>query len=128
MDVLTSRILLHPSDLAVSKRFYGETLGLAVAREFGDPENLSCVYFLGTGLLELSGAGGGAVGPDVALWLQVRDVEAEHRRLREAGVEITRPPKQEPWGLIEMWIADPDGVRIVIVEIPADHPLRRDQR
>jgi hypothetical protein len=27
-----------------------------------------------------------------------------------------------------MWIADPDGTRIVLVEIPADHPLRRDPR
>jgi hypothetical protein len=27
-----------------------------------------------------------------------------------------------------MWIADPDGVRIVLVEVPEDHPLRRDQR
>jgi hypothetical protein len=25
-----------------------------------------------------------------------------------------------------MWIEDPDGVRIVLVEITADHPLRRD--
>jgi hypothetical protein len=27
-----------------------------------------------------------------------------------------------------MWIEDPDGVRIVLVEIPAGHPLRRDPR
>jgi hypothetical protein len=27
-----------------------------------------------------------------------------------------------------MWIEDPDGVRIVLVEVPADHPLRSDQR
>jgi hypothetical protein len=27
-----------------------------------------------------------------------------------------------------MWIEDPDGVRIVLVEVPADHPLRRDKR
>jgi len=31
-------------------------------------------------------------------------------------------------GLIEMWIADPDGVRIVLVQVPDDHLLRRDQR
>jgi hypothetical protein len=24
-----------------------------------------------------------------------------------------------------MWIEDPDGIRIVLVEVPADHPLRR---
>jgi hypothetical protein len=28
-------------------------------------------------------------------------------------------------GLLEMWIADPDGVRICVVEVPAEHPLRR---
>lgn len=27
-----------------------------------------------------------------------------------------------------MWIEDPDKVPIVMVEIPEDHPLRRDQR
>jgi hypothetical protein len=27
-----------------------------------------------------------------------------------------------------MWIEDPDGVRIVFVEVPVDHPLRRDPR
>ena len=36
--------------------------------------------------------------------------------------------RQEFWGLIEMWIADPDGVPIVLVQIPEDHPLRIDQR
>ena len=39
-----------------------------------------------------------------------------------------REPRREAWGLEKTWIADPDGVRIVLVEIPEDHPLRRDQR
>jgi hypothetical protein len=30
--------------------------------------------------------------------------------------------------LIEMWIEDPDGIRIALVEVPEDHPLRRDRR
>ena len=34
----------------------------------------------------------------------------------------------EPWGLVEAWIDDPDGLRIHLVEVPADHPLRRDLR
>lgn len=49
---------------------------------------------------------------------------AAHEELTAAGVEVVRGPVREPWGLIEMWIADPDGTEIVIVEIPADHPLR----
>ena len=56
------------------------------------------------------------------------DVHAEHDRLAVAGVRVLREPMTEPWGLIEMWIEDPDGVRIVLVEVPADHPLRRDSR
>jgi len=31
-------------------------------------------------------------------------------------------------GLAEMWIEDPDSVRIVLAEVPADHPPRRDPR
>jgi hypothetical protein len=41
---------------------------------------------------------------------------------------VLREPRVESWGLHEMWIQDPDGLRIVLVEIPSDHPLRRDQR
>ena len=58
----------------------------------------------------------------------VRDVRAEHARLAAAAVPIIREPATEPWGLTEMWIQDPDGIQIVLVEVPADHPLRRDPR
>lgn len=127
MDVLSSRLLLRPSDLLRSQRFYRDTLGLAVAREFGDPAAPGVVFFLGGGgLLEVSGRGAGL--GDGGLWLQVRDVDAEHARLLALGVTIVRPPTLEPWGLRECWIADPDDVRIVLVQIPADHPIRRDTR
>lgn len=127
MEVLSSRLLLRPSDLVRSRAFYAETLRLAVAREFGPPESRGTVFFLGNGLLEVSGH---AQEPPrgLSLWLQVRDVHGEHRRLAEAGVPVLRGPEQEPWGLVEMWIADPDGVRIVLVEVPDEHPLRRDSR
>jgi predicted enzyme related to lactoylglutathione lyase len=83
---------------------------------------------LARGLLEVSGHAAGPPGHSVLIWIQVRDVHAEHARLAAAGVPIVRKPTAEPWGLIEMWIEDPDGVRIVLVEVPADHPLRRDPR
>jgi uncharacterized glyoxalase superfamily protein PhnB len=62
------------------------------------------------------------------IWLQVRDVRAEYERLTAAGARILRGPQAESWGLTEMWIEDPDGIRIVLIEVPADHPLRRDSR
>ena len=128
MEVLSSRILVRPSDPHRSHHFYRDVLGLAVHREFGPPEHCGLVFFAGQGLLEVSGSAAGAPPGQVQIWLQVRDVHAEHDRLAAAGVTIVREPRQEPWGLIETWIEDPDGVHIVLVEIPADHPLRRDQR
>lgn len=127
MDVLSSRILLRPSDARRSQSFYRDVLGLAVHREFGPPDHPGVVFFLGNGLLEVSGRSEERPA-GLALWVQVRDVAAEHRRLAAAGVTVTRPPVLEPWGLVEMWVEDPDGVRIVLVEVPEKHPLRRDQR
>ena len=128
MEVLSSRILVRPSDLGRSRRFYRDVLGLAVYREFGPPEDPGMVFFLGSGFLEVSGHTGSPAGDQVMIWLQVRDVRAEHARLAAAGATVTREPVTEPWGLTEMWITDPDGIRIVLVEIPAGHPLRRDPR
>ena len=128
MEILSSRTLVRPLDLDRSRRFYRDVLGLAVYREFGPADDPSVVFFLGQGLLEVSGQAPAPPGASVMLWLQVRDVRAEHARLTAAGARVVREPVTEPWGLIEMWITDPDGIPIVLVEVPADHPLRRDQR
>jgi predicted enzyme related to lactoylglutathione lyase len=128
MEVLSSRILLRPADLDRSRRFYRDVLGLAIYREFGPPADPGLVFFLGSGFLEVSGRPAENQGSSLTIWLQVRDVRAEHERLAAAGVRVLREPVAEPWGLIEMWIEDPDGVRLVLVEVPADHPIRRDQR
>jgi predicted enzyme related to lactoylglutathione lyase len=124
VEVLSSRVLLRPTDLERSRAFYRDVLGLAVFREFGTGPSRGTVFFLGGGYLELSGGTGAGPTPAVQLWLQVRDAEAAHRELLAAGVEVLRPPVREPWGLVEMWISDPDGLRIAVVEVPEDHPMR----
>jgi catechol 2,3-dioxygenase-like lactoylglutathione lyase family enzyme len=136
MEVLTSRLLITPADPAASRHFYGEVLGLAVAREFGPPEHQGIVYFAGGGFLELSGqAPAGVPAPQLRLWLQVRDAAAEWVRLQalvQAGdlsaAALVRAPQLEPWGLIELWLRDPDGMGVALVQVPAEHPLRRDPR
>ena len=61
------------------------------------------------------------------MWLQVRDVYATEEEL---GAAASRSParQQEPWGLHEMHVADPDGVLLIFVQVPETHPLRRDTR
>jgi hypothetical protein len=73
-------------------------------------------------VLKVSGHADGPPGSSVMIWIQVRDVHAEHAQLAAAGVPIVREPVAEPWDLIEMWIEDPDGLRIVLVEVPAGSP------
>ncbi|WP_432167545.1 VOC family protein [Streptomyces sp. bgisy031] len=124
VHVLSSRTLLRPTDPERSRAFYGEALGLAVYREFGTGPERGTVYFLGGGFLEVSGHSEAPPSPGLQLWLQVADAAAAHEELAARGVEVLRPPVKEPWGLIEMWISDPDGVQIVITEVPEDHPLR----
>jgi predicted enzyme related to lactoylglutathione lyase len=122
VDILSSRILLRPGDLDRSRRFHRDVLGLAVYREFGTPDDPGVVFFLGSGFLEVSGHAAGPAGRSVMIWIQVRDVRGVHARLAAAGVPVVRAPAAEPWGLIEMWIEDPDGIRIVLVEVPRRSP------
>ncbi|MEU5690490.1 VOC family protein [Actinosynnema sp. NPDC020468] len=121
MEILGSRVLLRSPDPARTTAFYRDVLGLAVYREFPG----GTVFFLGQGLLEVSGRSDETPTAATRLWLQVRDLEVAAAALAD---HVVRPARREPWGLDEMWIADPDGLLIVLVEIPAEHPLRRDVR
>ncbi|UXA18702.1 VOC family protein [Mycobacterium sp. SMC-4] len=127
MEILASRVLFRPKDYQRSVSFYRDQLGLAVAREYAG----GTVFYAGQSLIELAGHG----GPDTAappfpgaLWLQVRDLHATQDELRVRGIAIAREARKEPWGLHEMHVTDPDGVNLIFVEVPDDHPLRRDTR
>jgi catechol 2,3-dioxygenase-like lactoylglutathione lyase family enzyme len=132
VEILKSRVLLTPRDLDASLDFYEDRVGLTRSREFGRPPHRGIVLFLGGGELELHEAG----GPDperptphgVRLWAQVPDVDAACAALARSGVTIREGPEQQPWGLIEALVHDPDGLPLILVEVPADHPLRRDTR
>ena len=80
---------------------------------------------LGGGLLELSRSAGRVTDDKLSLWLQIRDVDAEFARLSAEGVETVEAPVRQPWGLREARVRDPDGLMLVLVEIPPDHPMRR---
>jgi catechol 2,3-dioxygenase-like lactoylglutathione lyase family enzyme len=126
VEVLSSRVLLRPSDFDEGVHWYRDLLGLRVYREYGFGGRVTgVVFFLGGGFLELvSGADHVARGIGT-LWLQVPDVDAEHTRLVAEGVDVRRPPQTEPWGLRECHVAGPDGVHLILVEVPETHPIRR---
>lgn len=123
MEILSSRVLLRPADYHRSLTFYRDALGLAIAREYPG----GTVFYAGQSLIELAGHGE-PKSFSGALWLQVRDVYATADELRSRGIDITREARQEMWGLHEMHVTDPDGVTLIFVQIPENHPLRRDGR
>jgi catechol 2,3-dioxygenase-like lactoylglutathione lyase family enzyme len=125
MEVLSSRVLLSPVNFERSFRFYAQTLGLHVYREWGSDSTRGVVFFLGGGFLELFGSSDVSSSEKVRLWLQVRDVDTVRRELEDSGVDIVESPVDNPWGLCEMRVQDPDGVELIIVEVPKEHPLRR---
>ena len=128
MEILSSRFMLHPSDFDRSLRFYRDVLGLHPMREFGTGASRGVVFFLGGGYLEITEQQVEPPASSTELWLQVRDVAEAEQELRAAGVEVLESAVQKPWGLIELRIADPDGLVLILVEVPPEHPLRRDHR
>lgn len=124
MHVLSSRFLVRPADPEKTTAFYADVLGLAVYRTFPG----GTVFFLGQGFLEVAGRGTAGEGGNLQLWLQVEDLPATLAELASRGLTPDREARREPWGLDEAWISDPDGTRIVLVEIPSGHPLRTDVR
>lgn len=126
MEILASRVLLRPVDYQKSVTFYRDAIGLAIAREYG----AGTVFYAGQSLIELAGHGA-PTEPGTfpgALWLQVRDVYAAQAELEGRGVPIAREAREEPWGLHELHVSDPDGVTLIFVQVPETHPLRRDSR
>ena len=128
MEILSSRFMLHPRDFDRSVGFYRDVLGLHPMREFGVGASRGVVFFLGGGYLEITDSELERPAASTELWLQVRDVRAAEQQLRVAGVPIIETAEEKPWGLIELRVSDPDGLVLILVEVPPDHPLRRDHR
>jgi catechol 2,3-dioxygenase-like lactoylglutathione lyase family enzyme len=155
MEILAARMLVRPVNPARTLSFYRDVLELAVYREFpgGAVFFLGGGYLevsgqataaetTGAPASQRASAGEERTAPgdspsdaepdehdeQLRLWIQVRDLATTYRTLLERGAIVVRPPRREPWGLNEMWIVDPDGLRIGIIEVPPQHPLRRDPR
>jgi catechol 2,3-dioxygenase-like lactoylglutathione lyase family enzyme len=126
VEILSSRILVHPTDLDTSLLFYEQAIGLAIYREWGEGRSRGVVFFLGGGgLLEVSGGSPEAPSGATELVLQVRDMGETRGYLAERGVVVEAEPELKRWGLLEMTVRDPDGLALIFAEVPPEHPRRR---
>ena len=99
-------ILLHTTDIAKARAFYGDALGMAVEAE--SPMFLQVAASSGPGVSLGISATEAVTLTGRILWWQVDDVEALRARLAERGIHITAELKDEPFGRT-LSFADPEG-------------------
>lgn len=106
-----SHLFVHVGDLARSKAFYVDLLGLEVLLEHPGYLRVGGGDGFHLGLEERAPDLVGAAG--IELVVRVDDVDATVAALRAAGVETTDPEDQE-WGARHAWLRDPDGYRLSV--------------
>jgi catechol 2,3-dioxygenase-like lactoylglutathione lyase family enzyme len=96
------------SDLARSKRFYGETLGWTLSTD--EPQVAGFAFGNAYLVIDSDDRSPGerryAGGMHVAV--KVADARAEHARLGVAGIAVT-DPQDRPWGERSFTFTDPDS-------------------
>jgi len=99
-------VFAEVSDLARSKTFYGETLGW----KLGTDEKDVAGFAFGSGYLVIHATGKRASSSGASLYVEVQvdDVDAEHGRLKELGVEVS-DLRDQHWGERNFSFRDPDG-------------------
>ena len=96
------------ADLERAKKFYGETLGWKL--HTNEPQVAG--FWFGSGYL-VAGLDASATGREgqrdgMHIAVRVSDLEAEHARLAQRGVQVT-PVQRRPWGERNFNFRDPDG-------------------
>ena len=115
-------ISLQVRNLAASRTFYTEVLGLIVDARFDKTdfvlfETNSIPFGLSTATVNLDAAP--QPGWGIALWIDCDEVNELYARLAAAGVTIITPPYDGPFGRTFIF-ADPDGYQVTANENPWD--------
>ncbi|GGQ35151.1 VOC family protein [Streptosporangium pseudovulgare] len=128
MQFIASTVSLTVDDVAASQAFFTTHLGYTVQRAADGFASLSRddatdIVLLARGIEVLppeqrDQRAGGLI---LAFTLAGGLAEQE-KRLRDAGVEITMPLRQEPWGEALFQVTDPNGVIVQFVEwVASEH-------
>ena len=119
--------MIRVGDLAASKRFYCEALGMRVLREQDYPEGQFTLCFVGYGdetahtVVELTynyGRPSYTIGDGFGhIALGTDDIRAACERVRALGYKVTREPGPMKHGTtVIAFIEDPTGYKIELIE------------
>ena len=111
-------VFLVVSDLPRSVSYYTNILG-AEASQHG---NLATFHIGDVQLLlhaegeNLKPPAGYRRGAGVALHFRVKDIDSHWNRLKGLGIPIAEEPANQPYGMREFGLRDPDGYEVEFVE------------
>jgi lactoylglutathione lyase len=119
--------MLRVGDLAASKKFYCEALGMTVLRERDYPDGKFTLCFLGYGeeadhtVIELTynhGRSQYTLGDAYGhIAIGAPDIRAACERVRGLGYKVTREPGPMKHGTtVIAFVLDPDGYKIELIE------------
>jgi hypothetical protein len=86
--------------------YYTEKLGFTKAWEHGEPPTFGCVKRDSIELFLCLGSQG---QPGTWISMFVLNVDVLYQEFRGRGANVVRHPVDEPWGMREMLVEDPDG-------------------
>jgi catechol 2,3-dioxygenase-like lactoylglutathione lyase family enzyme len=103
-DCLTP--ILYVKDFAAAMRYYVDKLLFKLAWEWGSPPTFGCVTL---GKVEIFFSQGGQGSPGTWLCIFLDDVDGYCQRIKKLGAEVIYGPQDEPWGMREIHVRDPNG-------------------
>lgn len=123
MKITASTVSLNVAQVALSSAFLVQHFGFHEnhSDEAGNYASLShpdsgmSVVFVRRGCEVLPPGFRDETASGVILAFTVDDLDAEEQRLRAAGVPITLPLREEPWGERLFMVEDPNGVRVELL-------------
>jgi len=109
------------NDLAKSLAWYGDVLGFAVEQRWEDGGKLLGVELRAGDVTFMIGQDDWKKGRDRRkgegfriFCTTTQDVDAIARRIRSNGGQLDQEPQDQPWGMRDFSLTDPDGFKITI--------------
>jgi len=120
MNTLQVGIVRHTKNYETMVSFYRDGLGMKITEQWDEPENRGTLLAFGgeagstaIEIIELGNEAVPGVKPiNIALSIEVDDVDAWHEELVKREIPIARGLEDAPWGHRGFGIDDPDGFRI----------------
>ncbi|MFI6704253.1 VOC family protein [Streptomyces sp. NPDC050509] len=121
MKITSTAVSLTVDDVPASTAFLTRHFGfqeVMAAEGFASlaREDTANVVFLRRGIEVLPEGMRDRHATGVIIAFTVADLEAEYERLRQEGVPVTMPLREEPWGERLFQVTDPNGVILQLVD------------